>query len=48
MTVTRTDFVANTIDVEDTTMNPTQHLFALAIVYVTQVRAFNETLAVSC
>lgn len=46
MTVTLTDFVADTLAVGVETVYPTLHLFALAMVYVTPVRALNETLAV--
>ena len=45
--VTQTDFRNNTIDVETSTMDTNLHLFAIAMVYVTPVRALNQAFAVS-
>ena len=46
MTVTLTDFVADTLALGVETVYPTLHLFALAMVYVTPVRELNVTFAV--
>lgn len=40
--------MANTLAVGPVTEYPSRHLFALAMVYVTPVRALNETFAVLC
>jgi len=48
MTVTLTDLVADTTVVAVEPQYPSLHLYALAMVYVTPVRALNETFVVAC
>jgi len=48
LSVTLTDFVANTLAVGVVSEYPTRHLFALAMVYAAPVCTLNETFSVPC